>query len=89
MTKKNITFKHIYSDSHVINFQVFVDNELVGEVTYYPAFKELRISIGKSEATAINGEIKEEISSIMDEDREIIEAIVEEFFQRFKSLTNQ
>ncbi|MHA1608757.1 MAG: hypothetical protein ACTSX9_08540 [Candidatus Njordarchaeales archaeon] len=84
-----ITFKHIYSDSHLMNFQVIVDDKVVGEVTYYPAFKELRISIGRSEATVIRGEVKEELSVINDEDRELIEATVKEFFNRFGKEENK
>ncbi len=79
-----IELKQVFYSGNVIEYQVFLDGEYIGNATYYRPFKELRISVRKSEVTAVDGEIKEELSVIHEDDREIVKEIVKEVFSRFK-----
>jgi len=77
-----IRYEHVYSDSHVIEYRIFKNGEFIGTATIYPQFKEIRISIMKSEVTVIDGEIKEELSYIHEDDRELVTRIAKELFER-------
>jgi len=78
-----IELKHVFSDSHIISFQIIKSGEIIGEVQIYPAYKEIKISVGRSEAIAEDGVIREDMSYIDDRDRDIIDYVVKELTRRF------